>query len=158
MRLVSDDDIKRIDRRYLGPKGKLLPIRTTYRNWGIMITAVVMVLFVWLYLGLPVNQWSITIGAFLTVWVTIIVQRYLVDEVTIFSSIKMLANEARSPHEEHLGKPEHIFLAMSIPTFSSDMPSVTTKLQQRRLEADQKYDQKLKERLDKTRYSPYLDI
>lgn len=157
MKFVSDDDIKRIDRRYLGPKGKLLIVRTSYRNWGIAIAVSVGVIFLWMFLGLPIDKWLISFAAFGTIFLIVGIQRYLVDEVTLFSTIKMLFNEAKSPHEEHLAKPESVFLGMYVPIHQDGTPAVSTNLQRKRFEADEKFDQQMRERIAKKQYEPYLD-
>ena len=157
MRFVSDDDIKRIDRRYLGPKGKLLIIRTSYRNWGIAIAVSVSVVFLWMFLGLPADKWLISFAAFGTIFLIVAIQRYLVDEVTLFSTAKMFLNEAKSPHEEHLAQPESVFMGMYVPIHQDGIPKLSTNLQRKRFEADEKFDKKLRERIAKKRYEPYLD-
>ena len=157
MRFVSDDDIKRIDRRYLGPKGKLLIVRTSYRNWGIAIGVSVGIVFMWMFLGLPVDKWLIAIAAFGAIFLIVAIQRYLVDEVTLFSIARMLYNEAKAPHAEHLGQPESVFMGMYVQIHQDGTPPLSTPLQRQRFEADEKFDKNLRDRLAKKRYEPYLD-
>lgn len=157
MKFVSDDDIKRVDRRYLGPKGKLLIVRTTYRNWGIAVGVIVSVVFLWTFLGLPVDKWLIAIAAFGSLFLIVGIQRYLVDEVTIYSTAKTLYNEAQAPSEEHVGKPETVFLGMYVPIYKDGIPKTETTLQRRKFEADEKFDQKLRARFEKKRYVPYVE-
>lgn len=157
MKFVSDDDIKRVDRRYLGPKGKLLIVRTSYRNWGIAVGVIVVVIFVWSFLGLPVDKWLIAFAAFGTIFLIVAIQRYLVDEVTLFSTAKMFYNEAQAPSEAHLGKPETVFLGMYVTFHQDGIPKTKTNLQRRKFEADERFDQKLKERFEKKRYVPYVE-
>lgn len=157
MRFVSDDDIKRVDRRYLGPKGKLLIVRTSYRNWGIAVAVIVGVVIMWTFLGLPVNKWLVALAGFGVIFLIVAIQRYLVDEVTIFSTAKMFYNEARAPSKEHVEASESVFLGMYVPIYEDGTPKVTSTLQRKKFEANEKFDQKTRARFEKTRYVPYLE-
>lgn len=157
MKFVSDDDIKRVDRRYLGPKGKLLVVRTSYRNWGIAVTVIVGIALVWTFLGLPINKWLVAIVAFGAIFLIVGIQRYLVDEVTVFSTAKTFYNEARAPSRELVEAPETVFLGMHVPIHHDTQPRISTPMQRKKFEADEKFDQQLRARFEKTRYTPYLD-
>lgn len=41
MRVRLDDDLYRVDRTYLGPRGKPLPVRATYTQWGLFFVVLV---------------------------------------------------------------------------------------------------------------------
>lgn len=157
MKFVSDDDIKRVDRRWLGPKGKLLIVRTSYRNWGISVGVIVGMVLLWTFLGLPVNKWLVAFAAFGTIFLIVAIQRYLVDEVTLFSTAKMFYNEARAPSKEHVEASETVFLGMCVPIHEDGTPTLTSNMQRKKFEADEKFDQKIRARFEQSRYVPYLE-
>lgn len=157
MKFTSDDDIKRIDRRYLGPKGKLLPVRTSYRNWGISIAVIVCIVVLWSFLGLPVNKWTVAGACFGGLFLIIGIQSYLTDEVTVLSTLRMFYNEAQAPSQEHVEKSESVFLALYTPIYRDGMPQIRNKSQAKKFAADEKFDRKVREHLDRTRYLPYLE-
>jgi len=58
MYIYTDDDLTRINRDYLGPKGKRLPWVASYRTYGIATAVLLGMAALYMILGIPLNQWT----------------------------------------------------------------------------------------------------
>lgn len=65
MRVYTDDDLRRVDRTWLGPPNKRLPWVATYRQYVTIIIVVLSLFGFMLYLGLPMTElgWLFVCGA-----------------------------------------------------------------------------------------------
>ena len=73
MRVRTDDELYRVDRTYLGPKGRRLPWRATYRAYGVWLMAVLAFGAATFKLGAPISLLSVIavlyVSALVTIWI-----------------------------------------------------------------------------------------
>jgi hypothetical protein len=56
--IYTDDDLNRVNRDYLGPKGRRLPWVATYRTYGVTLAVLVAEFAAFMFIGVPLNQWT----------------------------------------------------------------------------------------------------
>lgn len=104
--LETDDDIYRVDDRYLGPPGRTLPWQARYRAYalgiGVFVTVLVLARSV---LHIPMSFKLLIILLALTVVVTVRVMRKVTPERPMRSILRAAANDLRSPRALKPGEP-----------------------------------------------------
>lgn len=97
MYVYTDDDLTRINRDFLGPKGKRLPWVATYRTYGVSIGVFVGVFALFMALGVPVNQWTALLYACTCTLVIAWFVRRMKRDVSIWSMTKAGWQEVTVP-------------------------------------------------------------
>lgn len=100
MRVQCDDELYRVDRVFLGPKGKPWPFRATYRAyvfWGLLTLAW---LLIWRLIGLP---WHVlvplvlaTLGYPTAIWI----DTKLTADRPIWSELERIVQELLAPRPD----------------------------------------------------------
>ncbi|WP_146081228.1 hypothetical protein [Rathayibacter rathayi] len=120
MYIYTDDDLGRIDRAYLGPKGRRLPFIATYRTYGITVAVLVGVFFLFMMIGLPLNEWTVLLyGLVCTMTVARIIQRMKRD-VSIWSMFRAGTQEVTVPRRPR-PIPEPHTMTLTIPRLAYDV-------------------------------------
>lgn len=100
MYVYTDDDLTRINRDFLGPKGRRLPFVLQYRTYGVIIGVFVLGWFLlFTIFGLGISQWTLLLYVFVCgLAATAIVQR-LKRDVGLFQMFRAAAQEVAVPRE-----------------------------------------------------------
>lgn len=88
MYLYTDDDLTRVNRDYLGPKGKRLPWTAQYRTYGVFIVVAFLVFFGFLMLGIPASKWSFAAYGFILYFSMKAIVRKMDGQVSLWASFK----------------------------------------------------------------------
>lgn len=107
MYVYTDDDLTRINRDYLGPKGKRLPWVATYRTYGVSIAVLVFMFAGFMWIGLPLNQWTVLLYVFACVLTINFVVRRLKRDVSLWSMFKAGYQEVSVPRAAKPKPQEH---------------------------------------------------
>lgn len=101
MYVHTDDDLARIDRTYLGPKGRRLPWTATYRTYGIFFV-VGLVMFALLYqAGVNMlNLWGWYWWGLITFLVVRFLNRRLRSDVGLIANARSVAQEVSVPRDD----------------------------------------------------------
>ncbi len=97
MYIYTDDDLTRINRDYLGPKGKRLPWVATYRTYVVVGAVATGIFGLFLFLGVPLNQWTVLLYLFLCALVVTYAIRRLNRDVSLYSMFKAGWQEVNVP-------------------------------------------------------------
>jgi len=115
MIVQCDDDLYRVDRVFLGPKGKPWPFRLTYRGWGLCGGLTVVIIVVWRLLHLPwhaVFLVAAVIVAFLAAqWLD---HRLIVDRPMV-AEVERLAQELTAPRPDLDSRPVVVSASIVVP-------------------------------------------
>lgn len=119
MYVYTDDDLTRINRDYLGPKGKRLPWVATYRTY-VVSTVIIFAMFgAFLYLRIPANKWTILLWCFLTALIIARYVRQMNRDLSIYAALKGGWQEVTVPRN-HPKPPEPLAVGASISRWSYD--------------------------------------
>lgn len=97
MYIYTDDDLTRINRDYLGPKGKRLPWVASYRTYLVALCVVVAVAGVYLLVGIPLNKWTGLFFVLLCALLINYVVRRLTRDVSLWAMFKAGWQEVNVP-------------------------------------------------------------
>lgn len=97
MYVYTDDDLTRINRDYLGPKGRRLPWVATYRNYGVALGVLVGMFALFMAVGIPFNQWTLLLYGFSSTLVITWFNRRLNRDVSIWAMAKAGWQEVTVP-------------------------------------------------------------
>jgi hypothetical protein len=97
MLVKCDDELYRLDRVYLGPKGKPLPLRLTYRAWSMLAGLMFVMITVWRRLGLPWNLMMFLLLAAGCYFVAGWLDRLLTSDRPLFSELQRIVQEIFAP-------------------------------------------------------------
>lgn len=97
MYIYTDDDLTRINRDYLGPKGRRLPWVASYRTYFVALTVLVMLAGVYLLVGIPLNQWTALLYVFVAALLVNYVVRRLTRDVSLWAMFKAGWQEVNVP-------------------------------------------------------------
>ena len=109
MRIHTDDELYRVDRVYLGPKGRRVPWRATYRAYGVWLVMVLLIGFVTFQI-FPINASTVAAAFFSSIFLTIHVMKRLDSDRPLVTLPVMGWHEltAQRPqpqrHERHIVK------------------------------------------------------
>lgn len=98
MYVYTDDDLTRINRDFLGPRGRRLPWVMQYRTYGIIISVYFLgwfVLFQVFRLGF--NQWTALLYVFACAMACVSIVQRLKRDVGLFSMFRAAAQEVAVP-------------------------------------------------------------
>lgn len=111
MYVYTDDDLTRINRDYLGPKGKRLPWVATYRAYGVAIGVLVGMFGLFMVLNVPLSQWTVLLYAFLSVLVITWIVRRIQRDVSIWAMAKAGYQEVTVPRATQPAPKTHTITA-----------------------------------------------
>ncbi|MGO2933147.1 hypothetical protein [Microbacterium sp.] len=111
MYVYTDDDLSRVNRDYLGPKGKRLPFVLKYRTYGISFAILAAMWGLFVFVGLPVNQWTLLLFFFASALVIIGVVKRLQREVSVLESAIAGWQEVTVPRAEKPNPHAHVVQA-----------------------------------------------
>jgi hypothetical protein len=109
--IYTDDDLNRVNRDYLGPKGRRLPFVATYRTYGVTIAVVVVEIAVFMFVGVPLNQWTGLIFCFCAFLSVTYVIRRLNGDVSIVAMFRAGWQEVTVPRPPTTRAKEHVIHA-----------------------------------------------
>lgn len=101
MKIYTDDDIRRIDRTWLGPPNRRLPWVATYRQYVTILAVGMSVFGFMLWLGLPMTEllWLLVAGMVTYLTVKFIENHYR-DDVGILTNFISAFQEVSTPRED----------------------------------------------------------
>lgn len=99
MMVRTDDEMYRVDRTYLGPKGRRFPFRATYRAYGIWLTVVLLLGAALLRLGVGASFGSVTLTLAGAVYLTIRIGKHLDADRPLRAVVTQLWHEVTAPRE-----------------------------------------------------------
>lgn len=120
MKIYTDDDLRRIDRTWLGPPNRRLPWVASYRQYVTILLVGMIVFSSMLWLGLPMAQleWLLVWGVVTYLTVRFVEGNYR-DDVGIVSNFVSAFQEVTTPrgdsggtHDERLRMKAERFRAM----------------------------------------------
>ncbi|KJL49558.1 hypothetical protein RS84_00032 [Microbacterium hydrocarbonoxydans] len=111
MYVYTDDDLTRINRDYLGPKGKRLPWVATYRAYGVSIAVLVGMFGLFMALNVPLSQWTALLYAFLSVLVITWIVRRMKRDVSIWAMARAGYQEVTVPRAARPAPKRHTIAA-----------------------------------------------
>lgn len=101
MRVYTDDDLRRIDRTWLGPPNKRLPWVATYRQYVTIIVVGLTLFAVMLYLGFPMTELAFQFVWFLLTYFSVkAFDAYYRDDVGILVNGITAYQELSVPRED----------------------------------------------------------
>jgi hypothetical protein len=119
MIVQCDDDLYRVDRVFLGPKGKPWPFRLTYRGWVVCATLAIVIVIVWRMIHLPWHP-VMLIGA---VVVAFLGAQWLDVHLTVdrppLAEIERLGQELAAPRPDLNPKPVAISGSIEVPRWKA---------------------------------------
>lgn len=107
MYIYTDDDLTKINRDYLGPKGKRVPWVWTYRTYGVVLAVVVGLFALFVFVGVPLNQWTGLAFFFVAFLLSTYVVRRLNGDVGIVAMFQAGWQEVRVPRSPRPNVQEH---------------------------------------------------
>jgi len=116
MYVYTDDDLTRINRDYLGPKGRQLPWVATYRTYGVLLGTVIGVYLLFLFLGVPFNKWTVLLYLIVTAFSAIGFTRRLRPDQSLWQMVAMGWQEVVVPRD-HRPAPTTHHMAVSVARF-----------------------------------------
>lgn len=99
MLIRTDDEMYRVDRTYLGPKGKRFPFRATYRAYGIWLASTVALSGVLLQLGVPPSLGAALIVPAVAAYLTIRIGRLLDHDRPLRVVAAQMWHEVSAPRQ-----------------------------------------------------------
>lgn len=99
MMVRTDDEMYRVDRTYLGPKGKRFPFRATYRAYGIWLTVVLLLAAALLRLGVSASFGSVALTLAGAIYLTIRIGKHLDADRPLRAVVTQLWHEVTAPRE-----------------------------------------------------------
>lgn len=110
MYIYTDDDLTRINRDYLGPKGRRIPWIASYRTYGVAMAIAVIEFFAFMVLDIPFSKWTVLLY-FVCVALTIpYVLRRLNRDVSLLSMFRQGWQEMSVPRADPKPKTNRIEL------------------------------------------------
>lgn len=122
MLIRTDDEMYRVDRTYLGPKGRRFFFRATYRAYGIWLVTAVMLSLLLLRLGVPVNAVSVLLAFSASVYVTIRIGRHLDHDRPLRAMVSQVWHEVNAPREPRLGTARSVVVGVAARRWSPASP------------------------------------
>lgn len=119
MRVVTDDELKRINRDFLGAKGKRLPFIATYRTYVVVFSIAFATFVAFWVLRVPFSEWTALLYCVVVAYASLLVVRRLQGDVGIVAMFKAAGQEvvvprSSSPH------PRTYRVAAKVPHYSLD--------------------------------------
>ena len=101
MRIYTDDDIRRVDRTWLGPPGKRLPWVASYREYVTILVVAVGVFSLMVYLGFAMSEllWLGVCG-FTTAFIVKAINNHYRDDVGILNNFITAYQEISVPRAD----------------------------------------------------------
>lgn len=97
MRVYTDDEMFRVDRTYLGPKGKRFPWRATYRAYGVWLMVLFALAMVMLRLGVSPSLNSVVLLLMVSVAITIWFMKHIDADRPLRALSSMVWHELTAP-------------------------------------------------------------
>lgn len=131
MRIYTDDDIRRVDRTWLGPPGRRLPWVATYREYVTILVVAVGVFSLMVYLGFPMSEllW-LGVWGFSTAFIVKAINNHYRDDVGILNNFITAYQEISVPRADG-GKDFDKNLILNAHTYSAKDPLNLTKAEKR---------------------------
>lgn len=107
MYVYTDDDLTRINRDYLGPKGRRLPWVATYRSYGVAAAVLVGMFGLFMMLNVPLSQWTVLLYGFSSTLVIAWIIRRMKRDVSIWAMAKAGYQEVTVPRETAPARKPH---------------------------------------------------
>lgn len=115
MYIYTDDDLTRINRDYLGPKGRRIPWVASYRTYGVAMTIAVIEFFAFMALDIPFSKWTVLLY-FVCVALTIpFVLRRLNGDVSLLAMFRQGWQEVSVPRSDP--KPKTLRVELKVGRF-----------------------------------------
>lgn len=118
MDVRTDDDLYRVDRTYLGPKGRSLLIHATYRQWGLFFVVAVILLVCARALDLPVNPMTLLCGVTAAWFIALGISKRLTYDRPLFAEMVRLGQELIAPRPNLNPQPETHKVVVSVPVWT----------------------------------------
>lgn len=101
MRIYTDDDIRRVDRTWLGPPGKRLPWVASYREYVTILVVAVGVFSLMVYLGFAMSEllW-LSVWGFATAFIVKAINNHYRDDVGILNNFITAYQEISVPRAD----------------------------------------------------------
>lgn len=120
MRVYTDDDLRRIDRTWLGPPNKRLPWVATYRQYVTIIVVGLTLFAVMLFLGFPMTELAFQFVWFLLTYFSVkAFNAYYRDDVGILVNGITAYQELSVPREDADAGYSHV-LSLHTTRYSPD--------------------------------------
>lgn len=100
MRISTDDDLRRIDSVYLGPKKFRFPVYWRYSRYYIFIPTAIVVGTVGIYMGISVSTYSIAAWIGASFFLTRFIESRMVPGFGLFPLLISLWQEISAPRRE----------------------------------------------------------
>lgn len=100
MKITTDDDLRRIDSVFLGPKNFRFPFYWRYSRYYIFIPTAIVVATVGIYFGFPISTYTFAAWVGLSLLLTRIIESRLVPGFGVGPLIKSLWQEISAPRRE----------------------------------------------------------
>lgn len=100
MYFFTDDDLRRVDRTFLGPKNKRLPLVLTYRQWGVAFTYIGLVWIAFMWLGIPFGKYQLIVAGFAIVFLCVYTFRRMDGSVSLWAAFKTGWQEVSVPRKK----------------------------------------------------------
>lgn len=115
MRVRTDDDLYRVDRTYLGPRNRAIPLQVTYRQWFIFLGLLVLSLTAWRSLALPLDL-PVFLVLLVGIWFAAqwISQHLTYDRPLLWEIVRVI-QELVAPRPELHEKPQVHQLHLEVP-------------------------------------------
>lgn len=123
MYVYTDDDLTRINRDYLGPKGRQLPWVATYRTYVVVLATIAGMFLLFLFLGIPFNKWTVLLYAASTALATLTFTRRMRPDQSLLSIVLMGWQEVVVPRQPSNSPRKHQ-IGVSVARFDYDAPAV----------------------------------
>lgn len=107
MYIYTDDDLTRINRDYLGPKGKRLPWVATYRTYVVVGAVVTGIFAVFMFVGMPLNQWTVLLFLVLCFLASSYAIRRMNRDVSLLAMFQAGWQEVNVPRANNDGPKSH---------------------------------------------------
>lgn len=135
MHITTDDDLTRIDRTYLGPKGKRIPFVATYRQYAIGLAVAALSFGTLLLIGFPMwNKYLLVLWGFGSIFVTMFVNNRMRADLTLRDTARMAWQEVLVPREP--STIEHHPIRLDIPVYDPETPYVSRRERRKHRAAD----------------------
>lgn len=135
MRIITDDDLTRIDRTYLGPKGKRIPFVATYRQYLIGLAVAALSFGALVLIGVPMwNKYVLVIWGFGAIFLTMFVNRRMRADVTLRDTFRMAWQEVLVPRPQTTV--EHHPIHLEIPVYPLETPYISRRERRKRRAAE----------------------
>ncbi|WP_460461648.1 hypothetical protein [Arthrobacter pigmenti] len=128
MRVFTDDDLTRIDRTYLGPKGRKIPWTATYRQYGIGFATLALAFGAMVLFGVPINPYTLWAWFFGSIGLSLYIVRRLRADVSLWATFKAAWQEVAVPRDDP-AKPTHYDMKICVPIYAAGTPPPETRRQ-----------------------------